>query len=243
MEIVSRGARYRGKWDDNRIDWSGTFENIVSDVVGPTLLVAIVLFVLYCAAAGITYATRPSHNVWYSSHDYIRAAGITPDRHYHLRLGAPAGGGAVGSSQTTTSTDFFLFIGNTTTTTTGEITPSSSVRLGFRKGKTSYILEVPYSKVRFHQETGVKSWVRFAVWVYNDLDKMVQHNVGANFWTFSRGHISTKPVRIQDTPEWYYRVQDLGLSGYLNKYLAWVDLHLTPAQYNAYLGSLQTAKG
>src|SRR4051812_31394477 len=113
---------------------------------------AVVLFAIYCAAAGIVYATKPSHTAWYSSYDYLKTGGIDARQHYHLRLGSPTGGGAVGSSSTTTSTDFFLFVGSTTTTTDGQITPSSTVRMGFRHGKTSYILEVPYAKVRFHQE-------------------------------------------------------------------------------------------
>lgn len=238
MEIVSRGVWRRGVWHKDAVDWGETVCNLVPWVIG-----AIVVFVLYCVVALIVYATRPSHDVWYSSYDYLKVAGLDTTKDYQLRLGSPTGGGAVGSTETTTRTDFFLIAGETTTTTSGRVVPSSTVRMSFRNGVTNYILEIPYTKVRFHQEMGVKSHVKFTVWIYDQVDKRTQHNVGANFWRFERGHPSREPVSILDTQEWQYTFQDAGLSAYLNKYLAWVDLYVTPAQYSSYLGSLQTAKG
>jgi len=239
MEAVIRydsGRGYKPRHKEwGAINWPGT--------IWRYFWISALMFGLYCAAAGIVYATHPTRTTHYSSYDYLKAAGLDAKVHYHLRLGAAVAGGSTGTTKTTTSSDFFLIAGGTTTTSTGEVVPSSTVRMNFRHGDTNYILEIPYSKVRFHQQTSVKSWVKFTVWVYDNLDKRVQHTVGQDFWTFKRGHVDPRPVHIQETEEWQYNFEDMGLSGYLNKYLAWVDMYLTPAQYNAYLGSLQTATG
>lgn len=198
--------------------------------------------IIYAAAAGIYAAGRPSHRVWFSTYDYIKADGLDVQKSYHLRLGSPTGGGSYGHTQTTTSTDFFLIAGNVTTTTSSSVAPSSVVRLSFQRGNTSSILEIPYTKVRFHPNAGAKDRVKFAIWNNPKFDYVLHANVGANFWAFDRGHVSTLPVNLRSTYEWYYVVQNDGLSTFLNKHLAWVDLYLTPQQYSAYLGTLQTSR-
>lgn len=220
---------------DNRydIDWFWT--------IVVWIFWSVVAFAVYLVVAGIVYKTRPSKTTWYDTASYLRAAGLDVDKTYHLRLGSASGGGSVGSFKSTATNEFFLFAGGSTLTTTGQILPSSTLRLSFNAPGTSYILEIPYSQVQFHKDPGAKASVKFIINDYWD-GKFVQHNVKANYWLLQRGH----PAAITPTPyqsTGWGHVVDIGLPTYLGRHLSRVILTITPQQYNAYLGTLQTAKG
>lgn len=218
-------------WHFKNIDWLGTF------VV--YFLIAAVSFGLYALAAGFTVLARPSQRVWFSSSDYLHAMGLDVNRRYRLRLGTPSNG-SYGKINSTLEVDFFLFSGNAKSTTSGEINPSSAVKLSFTSPDgTSYIPEIPYGKVRFRQDVNSpnESWLKFVVEDHY-LDYELRRNVGADYWTFDTGEVEADRTDITHTPVWH-RVTTEGVPNFLNKSLAWVEFHLTPQQYDAYLGSLQ----
>src|SRR5690348_12694743 len=100
MDMVLRYGRYydrnsrppRGK-SSLDIDWPGT--------IWRYMWVSALSFAIYLASAALVYATKPSRTTYYSSYDYIKAAGLDAVKGYHLQLGAPTSGGAVGTSKTT----------------------------------------------------------------------------------------------------------------------------------------------
>jgi len=204
------------------------------DVVGGIIAVLIVLGALFLFAGCMVQVNRPSSvHIDYFTKDYLKHEfQLDTAKTYKLQLGAAIGGGTVGSFSTHTS--FFLFGGSSTTS--GQFTPSSTVRLGFRSASASYILEIPYSKVKFEPIAGAKSHVKFVV-DSDEIDYRSRQDVGHHFFKFQRGHLE-KQAPINKTRAWP-RVAAEGLPTFLSNHLIRVVLTLTPQQYQAYLGTLQ----
>lgn len=226
--MVIRQYSYYGGVGD--VDWVATFFAWFFGL-GALYLVAATVFHLNAVHG-------PREKVWFTTEQYLGAAGLDVGETYNLRLGSATGGGSVGDIDSELSVDFFLFAGTTTSTTSGRITPSSAVRLSYRTQGNSYILEIPYSRVQFKPQEGAETSVRFIINNYHEDFK--QHRViGANFWTFQNGHLSKMRPTLYDTNFWV-EVTSMGLPTYLAKSLSRVEFVLTPQQYSAYLGTLQT---
>lgn len=192
-----------------------------------------VVFGIYATAAGIYRSFVHDKYTNYYTSDYMAAVGLDVSRWNHLKLGAAIGGGTVGNISS--SAHFFLFGGNVSTT--GQFTPSSVVRLGFKGKEASYILEIPYTKVRFIPTPGTKAAVKFIVSnLYLDYDE--RFAIGGDYWTFQPRHLSETPPSIYNTTYWR-GLNYLGFPTFLAEHLIRVEFRLTPAQYDAYLGSLQ----
>jgi hypothetical protein len=192
---------------------------------------------LYLVAGCLTQMSRDrAVHVNFNAQDYLKGKFQLDSRKtYHLRLGSAIGGGTVGSF--TTRTYFSLFGGSSTTD--AEFTPSSTIRMGFTTGEDSYILEIPYSKAKFRQVAGVNPSVKF-VTDNVFIDYKSRQNIGHHFFNFERGRLQrVDEAHIWKTKAWN-AIGRMGLPTFLNKHLIRVVLTLTPDQYNAYLGTLQT---
>ncbi|HEU5004543.1 MAG TPA: hypothetical protein VFT49_00465 [Candidatus Saccharimonadales bacterium] len=211
--------------------------DIVAAIVGWTFVGCIIGAIVYLLAGAGVQASGPGRTTYYSTKDYLRAAGLNPGRWENLKLGQSINGS---TGNFTSSTWFFLIAGGNHTS--GQIQPGSAVRLSLQAKFGSYILEIPYNQVRFQPKAGAKDAVRFVVHNTKELDKRKWACTGKDFWTYTTCHLSKTPPNIYKTKEWAW-VSEEGLPKFINDSLVRVDIRLTPAQYTAYLGSLQQVKG
>lgn len=218
---------YWGRYPSGEINWWKTFWRKV--------VILLVLFGIYLFAALMVRVSTNAEHVRYYTEDYLASFGLDVGEWNQMKLGAAIGGGTSGSLQT--SSNFSLFGGSSSTS--GRFDPTSTVRLGFTALNGSYILEIPYKKVKFEPQPGVEPAVR----VITDgayLDYRSQHAVGGDFWILKPRH-REEEAPIQKTKMWRQAVY-VGLPTFLDAHLVRVEFLLTPEQYDAYLGTLQTPK-
>ena len=113
----------------------------------------------------------------------------------------------------------------------GSSHPTSAMRLGMQAGESTYIMEVPLNKVRFHLK---QATVPSATFVIRDRVIAVADSVHCPFFMSFRKCTVVHPS-VQKTGAWT-RLNRQSPVSRLQKNLVQVDLTVTLKQYQIYLG-------
>ncbi len=193
------------------------------------------IVVVYVVVVVLSYMATYGRSTYQPTVNYVleEGWGFEAGKAYPLRLGAPVDGSA-GSLAGQAS--FFLIGGGAQLN--GRVEPMTSVRMEIDNAGISYILVIPVDHVKFHQQTGPAT----AAFTTDDaaekqipfFDGSVVKRTGSA-WTLNERHVFEFP-NISTAREWS-GIQNKGLGAYLQAHITVVDLTLTPAQFNAYLGA------
>lgn len=200
------------------------------------LTILFILAVIYSAGVGAVAGLERNlapYNVPVYASDYMRKLGFNPSVSHPLELGSAIEGSS-GRVNGVAHFNLLFGSGGGSANVRGQSLPASSVRLGLTIGHDSYILELPYSKVKFVQ-TNAPATATFTV----RSQKLDQRKVAIDWHcqTFLApachkfAEVQTTAV---DTAKWP-AIRDAGLAALLSDNIISVRLTLSPSQYQRYL--------